>query len=75
MIRAILYVCIAVSGSDDPHVYHQPEAGMGHVAYSYSMSFFDLAREAVNECEALHGDEQCDVLCYISRSRMEGQSR
>lgn len=66
MIRAVLFVCISMT-QQDPHTFTQPESGVGHVAYSYSLPFFDLAREAVNECETVHGPEQCEVFCWSSR--------
>jgi hypothetical protein len=66
IMRSILYVCISTSGADDPHTFAWPEVGIGHVAASYSMPFFDLAREAGNECEMLHGDT-CETVCWESR--------
>jgi hypothetical protein len=70
IIRAILYVCISASGLDDPHTFTQPEVGLGHVAYSYSLPFFDLARESAAECEAAHG-EVCETVCFMSRVKGE----
>lgn len=66
MHALILYICIAKT-VQEPCVYNEPEHGLGHVAYSYSLPFFDLAREAVNECETVHGPEQCEVFCWSSR--------
>ena len=66
LASTMLYVCIAMT-QQDPCEYHEPEHGFGHVAFSRSMPFIDLAREAVNECEAVHGEEQCSVTCFVSR--------
>jgi hypothetical protein len=61
-----LFVCISRSGTDDPHTFEWPEHGVGHVAASQSLSFFDLARECAAECEAAHG-ETCETFCFESR--------
>lgn len=61
-----LLVCIAMT-ANDPCVYHEPEDGVGHVAFSRSMTLSDLSREAMNDCEIVHGDGACDVVCWVSR--------
>lgn len=65
-MSGILYVCLAMA-VNDPCVYNEPEHGFGHVSYSHSMSLYDLRDEAVAECEIVHGDEQCEVSCWVSR--------
>ena len=64
--HGLLYVCLAMSEAD-PCVYHEPEYGHGHVAYSKSLDFIDLANEALNECETVHGDGMCELHCWVSR--------
>jgi hypothetical protein len=66
IISGVLYVCLAAA-QQDPCEYHEPEHGFGHVAYSRSMPFFDLAREALAECEVVHGEDQCELSCWESR--------
>ena len=61
-----ILVCIAMSASD-PCVFHEPWYGRGHVAYSSSMPFVDVEREAANECRVVHGDDECVVICHESR--------
>lgn len=65
-------VCISRSHGDMCR-YHEPEEGIGHVAFSKSgeMSFLDLAREASAECEVIHGDGECDLFCFLSRDGVE----
>jgi hypothetical protein len=66
IVSTMLFVCIA-SVPDDPCVYFHPEEGRGHVAYSRTMTFADLSRESLTECEIVHGDGACDVSCWVSR--------
>ncbi len=66
IIAIAVTVCIA-RAHDDQCVYHDPETGVGHVAYSESLPLFDVRYEAVNECEAVHGEEQCESFCFMSR--------
>ena len=61
-----LLICIA-SIPHDPCVYHEPEEGRGHVSYSREIPFVHLAREALTECEIVHGDGAFDVVCRVSR--------
>lgn len=61
-----LLVCIS-RAPNDGCIFHEPETGVGHVAYSESLGFSDLARESINECESVHGDGACDVVCWVSR--------
>jgi hypothetical protein len=59
-----IYICIART-TDDPHLFTEPEQGIGHVAYGQGL--YDIVREAVNECEVVHGYEQCELHCFYSR--------
>lgn len=61
-----LFICISRT-LQDACTYHDPEEGFGHVAYSKTMPLREIAREAVNECEAVHGEDQCDLFCFESR--------
>lgn len=60
-----IYICIARTQAD-PHTFMEPEEGVGHVAWG--LGLYDIAREAVNECEIAHGDEQCELSCFFSRN-------
>lgn len=62
----ILYVCVSFSVGDI-HRFTSPEYGVGHVAYSRSIGFVDLARESSTECEIADEVYQCETYCYQSR--------
>lgn len=65
LILAGFYICIART-PHDPHIFHEPETGIGHVAYGQGL--YDIAREVVNECEVAHGSDQCELTCFYSRT-------
>jgi hypothetical protein len=67
IIEGILYVCVSLVAMDS-HKFHHPEVGIGHVAYSRSLGFADLAMESENECETAHVGMVCKTYCYESRS-------
>ena len=61
-----LMICIA-SVPNDPCVFHTPEEGVGHVAFSRTLDARELLREVVAECEIVHGDGECSAFCFVSR--------
>ena len=60
-----IMVCVA-HAPGDRCVFHSPEEGVGHVAYSRSIETRELMREAIAECEVVHG-VACEHYCYLSR--------
>ena len=62
----ILYICVSFVPMDT-HKFHHPEVGIGHVAYSRSISMIDLSIESTTECEIAHVGMECSIYCFESR--------